>query len=342
MTKNKLVKQEESSEQLQAKRNLPTTIEADYAITKSIGGKTLAENMHVGAKKLAKHDKELNLHFGRSKTQARWNLIRFDEANTSAARLMNQIAAESTRKRQALVENKKNLADKWLEMENPKLCLNTSPEGTLNHKKLMVEYAHLQQTFDDAKLFIEGALKDINDLDDTYECAKAKFVEDHGRDFTPEDFEREDAKGHVMQGVRLAVRDIRMTGKIALSAQMYLENFGINISMIHSDIELYLIGEREYAELDRLCAEKKAINRGIKEGNQNAINAKNRYKYLCKKYRGKVKKRHISGVELHKFVEKMSEKYADAAAEKLKVFGLPTELNKDNFKESGIDSEEKG
>jgi len=223
------------------------------AEVKSFGGLTLAEN----AKKVdlaVANVAETERIWNRSHSQWTWRHINLSYA--APMKNLRQVSAEMTRKREALEEAK------WSYMKN-EIKLKQKQERLSNEKDslkaqlLEIDIAQLKSGMANGMKYVEGAMKDVLTLSNLYDDLKENYKE-----YTEEDFEKEEAKSHLKRSLVQCLRDVRQSGRITKGEQEYLEQIGVNPGKIHLDMLAYLEYEQKiedytvkpmYEFLDDMC-----------------------------------------------------------------------------------------
>jgi len=210
------------------------------ANTPSFGALTFAENA-------ARTDLALNnvgeLHniWNHSHTQWMWKHLNL--SHHSPHKNMRQIAAEITRKKDALNEAK------WRQVENElkirKIEAELQSNENLDHWReveLMIKLTKLKESLAAGVVVIEGAMKDVLVLNDLYEQLKARVS-----NFSEADIEKEETKAHLKRALVQSIRDVRLCGSITKAEQEYLEQIGINPMKLQRVLRNY-VAEEEKAE----------------------------------------------------------------------------------------------
>ena len=201
------------------------------AETPSFGGRSLAENSELVTHAF-KNTNELQNIWNRSHSQWDWKHINMSYHGDY--KNIRQIAAEITRKKQALDEAKWRHVKNEIKLRKVEEKLQNPDLDYWKRIDLQVDLAQMREGIAAGTTYIEGAMKDVLALNDLYEQMKDKF-----EGFTEADFEREESKSHLKRSVVQCIRDVRQSGSITKGEQEYLEQIGVNPTKM-----LYLI--REY------------------------------------------------------------------------------------------------
>jgi len=196
--------------------------------TPSFGGKTLAENADSAEKAIAKMA-EIERVWSRSKTEWIWkhgNMKYYDDLGN-----LKSISAEISAKRQALTDAKwghlKNEARLAMKREKLETC-----ESPARRRLIEIEIAELEEGMATGMKYIEGAFKDVLNLETLYDQIMERVGE-----FDEHDAEQNEAKHHIMLSISQSLRDVRETGRIFKGNAEYLEWIGLNVSKIEQDLK---------------------------------------------------------------------------------------------------------
>ena len=206
------------------------------AKTESFGGRSLSENTALVDVALD-NAKDLQQIWNRSHTQWMWRHLNL--SYHSPHKNMRQIAAEITRKKQALNEAKWNQIKSEIKIK--KIEEQLDDPSTLDYWKeveLKVKLAQLQEGMAEGITYIEGAMKDVLSLNDLYEQLKTQV-----NSFTEEDIEAEETKAHLKRSLVQSIRDVRQSGHITKGEQEYLEQIGVNPMKVQRLMKDYVASE---------------------------------------------------------------------------------------------------
>jgi len=209
----------------------------ELALTKSFGGRTLAENAEM-VDKAFENTNELQNIWNRSHSQWDWKHINL--SYHSDFKNVRQIAAEMSRKKMALDEAK------WRQLKNEvklKKMQEKLASGKLDKwKEIDIKIQIGQQLEGNAQgmAYIEGAMKDVLALNELYEEMKNKSEIDG---FTEADFEKQESKSHLKRSLVQCIRDVRQQGSITKGEQEYLEQIGVNPTKMQARIRQYVADE---------------------------------------------------------------------------------------------------
>lgn len=208
---------------------LPTALTA----APSFGGLTLTENLRRAEVAIAKCE-PLERIFNRSQSQ--WMRRHLTFSWYSAAHNIRQLAAEVSRKREALSEARHGLLLKQAEAERKQAEIELLREEALEvtspaRRRLLeadiavkeVEAGKLDAECGNSLKYVEGALKDVLAMEKLHD----ELVAQHGL-ISEADFEAAEQRSQLVRAFSQALRDIRSTGRISNGNQEYLEQCGVN------------------------------------------------------------------------------------------------------------------
>lgn len=212
------------------------------ANTESFGGRSLAENTELVDKALQNTDELQNI-WNRSHSQWDWKHINLHYHGDF--KNVRQLAAEITRKKQALNEAKWKHVKNEITIKKIEEKLQTENLDYWKEIELQVKLAEMRESMATGMSYIEGAMKDIIALNEIYEQMKSKFD-----GFTEDDFEREESKSHLKRSVVQCIRDVRQYGSITKGEQEYLEQIGVNPTKMLSHIRDYINKHEQQTDWD--------------------------------------------------------------------------------------------
>lgn len=201
------------------------------ANTESFGGRSLSENTAL-VDQAIENTNELQNVWNRSHSQWDWKHLNLHYHGDF--KNVRQLAAEVTRKKQALNEAKWKHVKNEISIKKLEEKLESDKLEYWQEIDYQIKLAEKRESMATGMVYIEGAMKDLLALNELYEQMKDKF-----EGFTEDDFEREESKSHLKRSVVQCIRDVRQTGSITKGEQEYLEQIGVNPTRM-----LFLI--REY------------------------------------------------------------------------------------------------
>ena len=142
----------------------------------------------------------------------------------SPLRMLRQIAAETDKRKKALLEAQVNLKKKQKKLQKAK---------SKNEHELV---AILALQLEDFEQSIHNAMKDIAVLSDRYNEIKAK---NNITDWTEEDFEKEELEFHVRRGFELGYQQIMQNGRLGKDIIEYLQQYGVHPQVASREIVGY-------------------------------------------------------------------------------------------------------
>ena len=188
-----------------------------------------------------------NNSLGRRNTQTTNQLMTLTMMTDSPYRRLRQCLAQIERKKEALREHffkfqKKQLEIKEWEKEDTPLArinINEARSGMEN-----------------AKIYIEGALKEIAVFQDAYE--EIRKNNDIPLLWDEEDAELDEIRHHIRQAFLQSHRDMILTGTITQGNAEYLQQYGVHLQTARNYIKQYinqceeLIAQKAYPSIDHL------------------------------------------------------------------------------------------
>ena len=137
----------------------------------------------------------------------------------SPLRMLRQIAAETDKKKRALLEAQLNLKKKQKKIQKAKN----------DHELVSI----LSLQLEDFEQSVHNAMKDIAVLSDRYNEIKAK---NNITDWTEEDFEREELGFHIRRGFELGYQQIMQGGRLGKDIIEYLQQYGVHPQVASREI----------------------------------------------------------------------------------------------------------
>lgn len=143
----------------------------------------------------------------------------------STYRVLRQIMAQVERKQQAIAENYLKLKKEYLEIDLLKRKAEEEQDEVAKDI-ILVEIEQKRVGIANSISYLENAIKEVGSLLDTYkQILKNKNIPE---DWSEADLEAEEARHHVRNAFRLAVRDFLVHGAIGMGTCEYFEQFGIS------------------------------------------------------------------------------------------------------------------
>lgn len=205
--------------------------------------------------------------FSKQNSQTSMSLMTMNMIDAGPYRVLRQITAQATNKRQALKENIYELQKKEIEYRRTQEHLKQDGFDDLSKEEYELELKKMASDMVDARTYIEGALKELGALRDRYyEVLKNNNIPE---DWDEADFERAEIEHHIKTMFRLAIRD-RMGGTHNQGTLEYFHQFGINGVVAYRLVDGYLAGTN------------KAIEEGLQQGQLPNIQAE--YEFLDNMY----------------------------------------------------------
>lgn len=139
----------------------------------------------------------------------------------SPLRMLRQIAAETDKKKRALLEAQLNLKKKQKKIQKAK--------DKNDHELVSI----LSLQLEDFEQSVHNAMKDIAVLSDRYNEIKTK---NNITDWTEEDFEKEELGFHVRRGFELGYQQIMQGGRLGKDIIEYLQQYGVHPQVASREI----------------------------------------------------------------------------------------------------------
>lgn len=207
----------------------------------SFNNSDLSANLKKAETAVINLKEDFRIH-NHSNTQFAWK--RFVLNHKGGLRNIRQITAEITNKKLALNEAKHNHSKKMIELKS--LREQAGQKDIDKYQKLFIDadIAKLEDDFNLSLAPIEGAIKDILTLKNYYDQIMAEY-----KNYSEEDFEKEEISYWIRRLFSQALADIRECGAIRVGNQLSIEQMNLNISMIENDLNRY-IENKERASKD--------------------------------------------------------------------------------------------
>jgi len=180
------------------------------------------------AEKLPEIDKATRA-FDRNNSQTTLSMMTLTMLNGhSPYRMLRQITAEVEKRKMALSEAQVGHAKqrvKILELEGEDDVVSEAELKAARHSLVMMENK------------INGSIKDIAVLIDSYENIKAKNNID---EWDEEAFEREEKRHHVRRGFELMYRNLMDGGRASTATIEYMQQYGVHPQVAMTEVSGYL------------------------------------------------------------------------------------------------------
>ena len=167
--------------------------------------------------------------FDRNNSQTTLSMMTLTMLNGhSPYRMLRQITAEVEKRKMALSEAQVSHAEKRVEILDLEGQDDVVAEAKLKaarHGLVMLENK------------INGSIKDIATLIDSYENIKAKNEID---EWDEEAFEREEKRHHVRRGFELMYRNLMDGGRASTSTIEYMQQYGVHPQVAMTEVQGYL------------------------------------------------------------------------------------------------------
>ena len=210
-----------------------------FGSVKSFGNKTLLENMEL-VKKAISDVEPLQKMFDRQHTQFQTKFFIVGKQDTKH-RAIRQICVEIKRKEDALIHNLHKLSIQAINIEEMEEKL-THEQNKFSRRRMELEIQHNKITRERALEPIQAVLRDILLLHSYYQSIYEKMTET--------EIEYSETEYWILRLCNSAIRDVRVTNRIGLGAQLALSNIGINPLFIQDKIQKFLLKEQENPKPD--------------------------------------------------------------------------------------------
>ena len=161
----------------------------------------------------------------------------------SPMRRLRQVAAEMTRKKQAMNEAKHNVRKKSIRIKMLKRGLESLTDE-LEREMAMARIEELQDTISSIEGPYIGAMQEVQELAAIHDALVSQITEEYGK-FDEEVFEKEESRYWVKRGFGQALREVRECGRIKCGNQELLEQIGINPTVALKMIQDHLKTEEQ-------------------------------------------------------------------------------------------------
>ena len=182
------------------------------------------------------------------KSHSQFMQVTLDITAITPIRSIKHTLAEIDRTRVALQEAYINLHKKQVEVKRKEHQL-TETTDPFDQELLEIEIMELQSHMENAQNAVNGALRKVNFLVNQHENLLAKI----GRtEITEEDYEREEARYHIMTCMKQALNAARARGGVIDEGNLiYLFDLGISAAQAQAEVLAYLEMERKILEAGR-------------------------------------------------------------------------------------------
>ena len=182
------------------------------------------------------------------KSHSQFMQVTLDITAITPIRSIKHTLAEIDRTRVALQEAYINLRKKQVEVKRKEHQL-TETTDPFDQELLEIEIMELQSHMENAQNAVNGALRKVNFLVNQHENLLAKI----GRtEITEEDYEREEARYHIMTCMKQALNAARARGGVIDEGNLiYLFDLGISAAQAQAEVLAYLEMERKILEAGR-------------------------------------------------------------------------------------------
>jgi len=184
----------------------------------------------------------------------------------SPMRRLRQVAAEMSRKKQAMNEAKHKVKKKAIRIKMLQRDLDAMTDE-LDREMAMARIEELQDTIHAIEGPYIGAMQEVQELSAIHDSLRAQIIAEHGK-LDEEVYEAEEYRYWVKRAFAQSMREVRECGRIKTGNQELLEQIGINPSVAMKLINAQLASEADEmnmssagveAFLDRVAEECKAL-----------------------------------------------------------------------------------
>ena len=230
-----IIEQEHSSTQIDRVRRIGLDITDLPTMT--------PEKISKIADKMVEIDRGINT-LGKNNTHHTSQLMTLNMISAAPYRRLRQCITEIKSKRDALSEHyfrfkKEQLKiDKWKE------------EAAQGDELASIEVEQAAHNFNEARVYIEGALKELAVFQQAYEEIRVK--NNIPVNWDEEDAEKDEIRHHIRQAFRQAFRDVTLTNQVSQGNAEYLEQYGIHLMTATTVIRSYVKHQEEEIEKGNL------------------------------------------------------------------------------------------
>ena len=161
----------------------------------------------------------------------------------SPMRRLRQVAAEMSRKKQAMSEAKHKVRKKAIRIKMLQRDLDAMTDE-LDREMAMARIEELQDTIHAIEGPYIGAMQEVQELSAIHDSLQAQIIAEHGK-LDEEVYEAEESRYWVKRGFGQALREVRECGRIKCGNQELLEQIGINPTVALKMIQDHLKTEEQ-------------------------------------------------------------------------------------------------
>lgn len=176
------------------------------------------------------------------KSHSQFMQVTLDVTAITPIRSIKHTLAEIDRTRSALQEAYINLRKKQVELKRKQAELDKS-EDPFDREMLSVEILEISSQIDGTQNHVNGALRKMNFFVNQHKQLLEKIGKE---EITEEDYEREEARYHIMTCMKQALNAARSrSGVIDEGNMIYLFDLGINAAQAQAEVFAYLNMENQ-------------------------------------------------------------------------------------------------
>ena len=176
------------------------------------------------------------------KAHSQFMQVTLDVTPLTPLRSIYQSLAEIEQTKNALQENAIKQRKQDVELRRKQAQLEKT-EDPFDRELLEIEILEIQTQAQNARNYMEGALRKLNFFVNQYESVLKKIGK---TEITEEDYEREEARYHIMTCMKQALNAARSRGGVIDEGNMiYLFDLGINAAQAQAQVFAYLNMENE-------------------------------------------------------------------------------------------------
>ncbi len=206
----------------------------------SFGGVTLYENANKVIEIFKGAEKNRKVWNHRNSQWMWQNLTMFQ---STPMRTMRQISSELENKRAALLESKVSHGKQLAEMAVKQEEVEANGQTPAKLAFLEAEIAEIQTSIVRRETQIEGAFKDVIILGDLHKQLEKRF-----EGWDEEDFEKEEARSHLIRSLKQCLRDVRQFSRIGKGEQEFLEQCGLHPTKVLMHLTQYITDVEQHLE----------------------------------------------------------------------------------------------
>jgi hypothetical protein len=182
----------------------------------------------------------LNSLWQRSNTSWSLDHLTVNASCSTPWRQLRQVSAEIERKKMALSEAKWGLLRLDAEIKKAKISAEAE-KNPIDRDLILIEIGEKEDRISFILQKFSGAMLDVADLERNYN----RLMKEIGGEITEDRIDAAEVKSHLTRAIRQSIWSVRYSGVIDPGNQEYLEQIGVNPSMVLFSIREYIKKEAE-------------------------------------------------------------------------------------------------